>query len=131
MILRQADSRRRERLGFTLMEVLVVCAILVILAGTAAIGIFRYLDQANVNKARFDIQALTTAAKTYVTEHGAQPPENLEQVLQYIDGGSESNLIDPWGNRYQYEMISFNGQRTIHIYTTNPDNGEMIDVLKR
>ncbi len=131
MILRRNDRRQEHRLGFTLMEVLVVVAILVILAGTASIAVFQYLKDANKDRAMLDIQALTTATKTYMLRNGGQPPQNLELVLQYHDGGSESNLIDPWNNRYQFEMINFNGQQQVHIFTTNPEDNSMIDVLKR
>jgi prepilin-type N-terminal cleavage/methylation domain-containing protein len=131
MILRKNDRRSIDRLGFTLMEVLVVCAILVILAGTASIAVFKFLEDAKVDKATLDIEALTKAAKTYSIKHGGQTPNGLEDVLPYLDGGSQSNLIDPWGNQYQYEVVPFNGQKTIHIFTKNPETDELIDVLKR
>jgi prepilin-type N-terminal cleavage/methylation domain-containing protein len=129
MILRKQTGRPLDRRGFTLMEVLVVVAILVILAGTASIFVFRYLDDAKKDRARFDIQALTQAAKTYMIRNGGTPPDNLGQVLQYIEGGSESNLIDPWNNQYQYQVTDQNGQQTIYIFATAPD-GEVIDVIK-
>jgi general secretion pathway protein G len=130
MILRKTASRPLDRRGFTLMEVLVVVAILVILAGTASIFVFRYLDDAKKDRARMDIQGLTTASKTYMIRNGGQPPENLGLCLQYIEGGSESNLMDPWNQAYQYEVIDVNGQQTIHIFTQTPD-GELIDNIKR
>lgn len=130
MILRKTTSRPLDRRGFTLMEVLVVVAILVILAGTASIFVFRYLDDAKKDRARMDIQGLTTASKTYMIRNAGQPPENLGLCLQYIEGGSESNLMDPWGQAYQYEVIDVNGQQTIHIFTQTPD-GELIDNIKR
>lgn len=130
MILRKQQSRPLDRRGFTLMEVLVVVAILVILAGTASIFVMRYLEDAKKDRARFDIQALTTAAKTYMIRNGGTPPENLDQVLQYIEGSSVSNLIDPWNNRYQYQVnTDQNGQQAIYISATAPD-GEVIDVIK-
>lgn len=131
MILRKYERRATDRLGFTLMEVLVVVAILVILAGTASIFVMRYLEDAKKDLAQQDIWALDKAAKTYLIRNGGQPPQSLDQVLQYLEGGSTSNLIDPWGNQYGYEIIEFNGQQnTIHIFSQT-DGTEMRDNLKR
>jgi general secretion pathway protein G len=130
MILRKHERRQIDRMGFTLMEVLVVCAILVIMAGTASIFVFKYLEDAKVDKATLEIQTLTTVGRTYLAKHG-QYPTTLEDLLPYIEGGSPSNLVDPWNNRYQMEVIPINGQQQLHIFTYKPDTQEMIDVLKR
>ncbi len=130
MILRKDASRPLDRRGFTLMEVLVVVAILVILAGTASIFVFQYLDQAKKDRARLDIQTLSTASKTYMIQNAGTPPDNLQQVLYLVEGGSASNLQDPWGQPYQLEMINVNGQDTVHIFTTCPKDGELIDNIK-
>ena len=121
MILQPLERRGARRAAFTLMEVLVVAVILVIMAGTASVFVFRYLEEAKVDRATMDIVTLTTAANTYKLKNGGTPPENLEQVLPYVTGNDPSSLIDPWRNRYQYQVMEINGQQTIVISTTAPD----------
>src|SRR5438094_930544 len=100
MILQPLERRSDRRAAFTLMEVLVVAVILVILAGTASIFILRYIDDAKKDRARLDCNALKTAVMKGMVENskrGLEPPANLQDVIQYLEGGSATSTIDPWG----------------------------------
>src|SRR5438552_2516784 len=100
MILQNRQQRAARRAAFTLMEVLVVAVILVIMAGTATVAIFKYMDDARKDRAQMDIMTLSTAVKSYAMKHQGQFPDNLDEVLPYVEGGVQSNLFDQWGNRY-------------------------------
>ena len=131
MILRNTERRRDvDRLGFTLMEILVVVAILLVLVGASSIAVFKYFEDSKYDRANMDVRTLDMAVKTYTLRNQGQPPENLEAVLKYVEGGAESNLTDPWGNRYIMEMQDNNGQQTLVVYTRGPD-GTVISSLKR
>src|SRR5205823_13302216 len=89
MILQPLERRSDRRAAFTLMEVLVVAVILVILAWTASIAIFNYLDGAKKDRARLDCNALKTAVMRGVVENqkrGLEPPASLQDVVQYLEG---------------------------------------------
>lgn len=109
----------RERSAFTLLEVLVVVAILVVLASVASIYVFRYLEDSKKDKAKLDIMALDKAVKTYQIRNDNVPPEDLSQVLQFIENADQSKLIDPWGKPYQYSYDEQSGIALIQ--TTAPD----------
>jgi general secretion pathway protein G len=128
VILKTVERRRIDRAGFTLMEVLVVVAILLMLAGAASIFVVRYLEDAKKDTARMNAKTLQTAVKTYYVKSGNYP-ESLEAVLQYIEGGSQGTLLDPWGNRFRMEIQDVNGQQTVVISTNAPD-GELITTLR-
>jgi len=100
-------TRDTTRPGFTLMEVLVVAAILVILAGTGTIVLFRYLEDARVQTAKLGVKNLETAVEGYKLSHGGQLPANLTVLTQAEAGRpayiEEDGLKDPWGNPYGYE----------------------------
>src|SRR4051812_17072355 len=105
MIVRQG-SRAVVRVGFTLMEVLVVVAILVVLAGTGGVVYIRYLEDAKKDQARIQLQAPTTAVETYQVKNGDYPA-SLAALTQPQPDGSKpylepSALVDPWGRPYQY-----------------------------
>ena len=55
MMLRQSDRKRTRRNAFTLMEVLVVVAIIVVLTGIG-IGVFAYLDSSKEKIAKADAE---------------------------------------------------------------------------
>jgi general secretion pathway protein G len=132
----QPSSRNRalRRGGFTLMEVLVVVAILVIMAGTGGVIYINYLQKAKMDRAKMDVQALTVAVQAYEANYG-NLPTSLQQLTQLMPDGTKatveaSQLLDPWGNMYQY-----NPQGTHHGATGKPDiwsqgppngNGQMI-----
>jgi len=120
VILKNIERRRTDRQAFTLMEVLVVVAILLMLAGTASIFVVRYLEDAKKDTARMNCVTLKRQVTNYYIKNGAYP-EKLDDVLQYIEAGSQATLLDPWGNRYVMEIQDINGQQTPVVYTRTPD----------
>jgi general secretion pathway protein G len=130
MILRNASRRRSDRLGFTLMEVLVVVAILVVLAGVSSIAVFSYLDNAKIDRARSDVQAIENALKSYKLRF-SNYPDSLDQLLTPPNGkpffDSQESILDPWGQRYQYNPQGpNNGGRKPDVWTNTPDGSEQI-----
>jgi general secretion pathway protein G len=119
--LRKNASRRS---AFTLLEVLVVVAILVILAGTAVIYIPQYLEDSKISKAQLECDAWEKAVSTYYTKNQGNYPTSLPEVKGYIEDG-QSKLIDPWGQQYQLgETASADGsQQVAYVYTKYPKGG--------
>lgn len=98
--------RRAARSAFTLMEVLVVVAIIAILAGTGTVIYLRYIDETNVKMARAGVLTLGKVVDTYKLNAGRYPASLDELVQPTADGNKpyvEPNaLVDPWGHPYQY-----------------------------
>jgi general secretion pathway protein G len=111
-IRRIADSprlTRRSRDAFTLVEVLVVVAILVILAGVGTVGLLRYLDTAKESNARMNAQNIQKAMKTFYVMHDSNWPPDLSYLIgadgqkPLIEGG-QGALVGPWGNPFQFSI---------------------------
>ncbi len=130
------SSRRRMRRGtkrqaFTLMEVLLVLAILVIL-GTLVVanfsGIFasskKKAAQAQVNALEMPLDVYQAAMGEYPrTEQGLQalrqPPPDLVDPSKWEGPYLKKDIPpDPWGNAYIYELLSPSQYR---IYSAGPD----------
>jgi len=129
-------SRRSEsRKAFTLIEVLLVMAILVILASAVAVNYIGRQKKALVDKAKIDVQLLGDALKMYhmdlhtypSTDQGLdalrQPPADLPNPEQW---GPEPYLereipLDPWGKPYQYEFPGRNNTQSYDIWSLGPD----------
>ncbi len=111
----------RRRRGFSLMELMVVIAILGILATLVATNVVPILARGRETKAKSDIKAIKEAITSYRTVHNVLP-DSLDQLTQpdpknfnetYIEEGNE--LTDPWGNAYVYQRES-NSKFTIICY---------------
>src|SRR5437868_13585026 len=89
-------SPRRRRRAFTLMEILLVLAILVVLASLVGVSYVNVQKRMNINATRTQIGLLEDAVKAYMLEVG-QMPTSLNDLLQ-----PPPDLANPqkWGGPY-------------------------------
>jgi general secretion pathway protein G len=126
MVVRPLNSARAAtRAAFTLLEVLIVVAILVVLAGVSSVYVFRYLEDAKVNRCKADVRTIAKAADAYNIQNG-QLPDSLQQLVQPPTGGKpyieQEGLMDPWGKQYQYDPSGGRNQGLKpDVWTTTPD----------
>ena len=105
------------RAGFTLVEILVVIAIISLLAGVVLLNIAPQIGMGSQAAAKAQIQVLSSAATTYRMAHGRYPTQQqgLEALVRkpaqepipenYPDSGylsGRSVPLDPWKNPYIY-----------------------------
>ncbi|MGI9519709.1 MAG: type II secretion system protein GspG [Pirellulaceae bacterium] len=116
--------QRRQRGGFTLMEILLVAAILVILASMATIGFNAMQRSATANIAKSEIQAIEQACGLFHINH-LRYPASLDELTNRPSDIAESNwpggggyldaddLNDPWGQPYRYQPDEANDRVVI------------------
>lgn len=99
--------------GFSLVELLVVLAIMGLLVGLVAPRVLRYLDGAKVESAKAQVHNIESALELYYIDNGRYPTteEGLSALEvaptsaaswngPYLKGGEA--LRDPWGHPYAY-----------------------------
>lgn len=123
--LRTSVRSIHRRDAFTLLEVLVVVAILVVLASVASIQVFKYLEDSKKDKALMDMQALEQAYNTYRLKNDDQHPQSLQELTPYMTQG-ESSFVDPWNNQYQFREIQFGEGTRVQFFTMAKDGQELV-----
>jgi len=81
-------------MAFTLIELLIVMAIMGTLAAIALNAYHIYIERARIANAIADIKNLQTIIQAYETD-SEQLPDSLSDV-------GKENFLDPWGNPYEY-----------------------------
>ena len=107
-------SHRRRR-AFTLLEVMLVLAILLILASFVGVSIIRTQGSANVKATQTQLSAIETILKLYYLDMGAYPtslsdlrvaPQASGNVQKWNGPYSDKDIPpDPWGNAYLLSLI--------------------------
>jgi len=87
--------------GFTLVELLVVCVLIGVLASMALISISDFKDKTKTARAAAEIRGLEKDVISYATEKGTYPVDANAVGMENLN-----TLKDPWGNTYVYHLIT-------------------------
>jgi general secretion pathway protein G len=132
------SSKRRRKVvtdaGFTLVEMLVVLAIIGLLATVATPPVIRYLGKAKTDTAKIQIQALGAAVDMFRLDNDRYPSteEGLQALVARPSSAErwngpyvkkDSSLLDPWGQRYQYRSPGEHGDYDLFTHGADKAQG--------
>jgi general secretion pathway protein G len=133
-------SHRRRR-GFTLLEVLLVLAILVIMGSTVAVYLVGAQQRAYNRQALNQMSMFEDMLTDYHLDVGSYPngdqglaalrvaPPELANTGKWQGPYAEKDIpLDPWNNPYQYEVMGA-GQYRIWSWGADQANGTEDDVI--
>lgn len=136
-------NRRQSVLGFTLVELLVVLAILGLLAGLVGPQVMKFLGSSKTKTAALQIADLSATLDLYRLEVGRYPSDDEGLKALVENPGDAPNWNgpylkksdvpkDPWGNDYLYRFPGEHG--TFDIWSLGADGreggeGENADVV--
>ena len=123
----------RNDSGYTLMELLVVLAILGLLAAIATPMVLKYLDSAKLGTAKTEIANLSAGLDLFKYDVGRYPStqEGLDALVKapgdadnwngpYVK--TTTNLKDPWGHPFGYRSPGEHGE--FDLYSDGPTGKE-------
>ena len=131
-------AKRSRPRGFTLIELVTVLAVIAVLTGGAIHLVKGVIEAARIDRARWDIQQLTTQLVRYeaatgrlpTTKQGLQslvtkptappPPRNWSAML-------EDEALDPWKEPYRYQIPAEKSKRRFDLFSLGPDGIESED----
>ncbi|MAM70109.1 MAG: type II secretion system protein GspG [Gammaproteobacteria bacterium] len=119
--------------GFTLIEIMVVVAVIALLGAMIGPTLFNKVQQAEEARVASDLRAIESALKFYRLDNYRYPTQSqgLEALMRSPDGNSsnwngpylDSMPMDPWGQEYVYAYPSTH-ERDFDIYTLGADQQE-------
>src|SRR5947207_2861355 len=128
------DGRFENQAGFTLVEMLVVIAIIGLIMGLIGPRVLNYLSESKVKAARIQLQSFASALDLFYLDAGRFPStsEGLAALVQrtpgvaawngpYLKGGSMPT--DPWSHAYVYRSPGDRGPYDIVSYGSDGQEG--------
>jgi general secretion pathway protein G len=133
-------NRRRHARGFTLIEVMIVIAIVLALTAIVGVAVIGRKDQADASLTATKLNILKGALKQFRLDYSRWPTEEEglavlwdkelldpeADVNKYLSGGymEESTPQDQWGNAWGYRFPSMREDETQYDLWSFGPNGE-------
>lgn len=98
----------RGQQGMTLIEIMVVIAIIGIVASAVGFGVTRYFGQAKIDACKAQIDNIANHLEMYLYEHD-EYPSNLDVLTKKEKGRGKailkkSQVKDPWKKKLKYSV---------------------------
>lgn len=116
---------RAARKGMTLVEIMVVIAIIGMLTSVVAVGVVGYWDDANVSTTKLQMGRMSEALTTYAASHKQKYPttsDGLGAAKKYFP--NQEIPVDAWGNPFQYYSPGTHGAHDYEIISLGKDGKE-------
>ena len=133
--------RRRSNAAFTLIEMVLVLAIIALLVGAGVMKLTGVMDGGRDGAVKADIAAVTSALRLYAMKAGRLPsqeqglralvekptsapmPKSWAPQMESLDA-----LMDPWDNMYQYRYPGLKGEFDIYSMGADRQDGTEDDI---
>jgi len=116
--------RHREK-GLTLVEIMVVMAILGTIMAIVAVNVIGQMDEANVMATRLQMGKIEGDLSLYAAKKKGKFPstsDGLEAAAKYFPDGKVP--VDAWGNEFQYFSPASNCDKNFELISYGKDGSQ-------
>ncbi len=119
---------KKNTRGFTLLEILVVLAIIALMAGVVAIGVIKHLETARITTTKQSALALRTAAIGHRMQHPGEDCPTLDVLSRSEAIDPATKAKDAWDQAFD---ISCDERGAVRVASAGPDRklGTQDDVI--
>jgi general secretion pathway protein G len=121
--------------GYTLMEIMLVVAIIAVIAGGVIVKMTGALDVAKIQRTEQDINNIYSALKLYEARNYQMPDQSqgLEALISMPSTGTkpsnwtklmDSMPVDPWNTPYQYRNPGKKDPSGVDVFSFGADRKE-------
>jgi general secretion pathway protein G len=119
--MRRARSDVHGKRGMTLIEIMVVIAILGMIAAAVAVSVMGQFSDAQRKTVALDFKTLESQLDLYILQKGALPSQS-DGLKALVQAGISRELAkDPWGYPYQYRVSG--GEVTLTSFGSDSEPG--------
>ena len=123
--MRTRNEKRSPRIvdrGFTLLEIMVVLAIIGLIVGSVGVMVFNRFKRAQVQTAKTRVTEISNATTQYMLDNSNTCPRGIDDLVaqKYLKKG----LKDPWGKDFIFRCPGTNDTDGADVASAGPDKQE-------
>jgi general secretion pathway protein G len=121
---RGLDGRRtaRRELGMTLLEIMIVLALIGLVMGSIGFSLNSYFKKGQVKTAKIAVGQISQAAQQYMMENNSNCPTSIDDLV--TNKNLPKKPKDPWGKDYSMKCPGTGDPDGVDITSTGPDRQE-------
>jgi general secretion pathway protein G len=120
--LRHSRAVRAAADGFTLLEVMIVLALIGLIAGTIGVGVFKQYQKGQVKTAKITVKEISDSVTQYMIENNNECPKGMDDLV--AKRNYRKVVKDPWGKDFIIKCPGTNDPDGADVLSGGPDKQE-------
>ena len=116
-------TRRAAQRGFTLLEIMIVLAIMGLIVTGVSIKVFSQLKKAKTQAAKIGVKKIVDATGRFMAGAGAGCPKGIEELVSQGEL-SKNDAKDPWGAPYIFRCPGTQDPEGVDVVSWGPDKAD-------
>lgn len=108
--------------GFTLLEVMIVLAIIGLIAGSIGVGVFNQFKKGQIKTAKVNVTEISNAVTQYMIDNNNDCPRGMDDLV--AKKNLKKAIKDPWGQQFVIRCPGQNDTDGADVLSMGPDKQE-------